>query len=43
MWIETKDIQDGDLGEIEFESMLKLAKNEDWFEARFEKFREEVF
>ena len=26
-WIvETKDIQDGDLGEIEFESMLKLAK-----------------
>jgi hypothetical protein len=43
-WIvETKDIQDGDLGEIEFESMLKLTKNEDWFEKRFEKFRKEVF
>ena len=43
-WIvETKDIQDGDLGEIEFESVLTLAKNEDWFEARFTKFREEVF
>jgi len=41
--VETKDALDGDLGEIEFKSMLQLAKNEDWFEKRFEKFKSEFF
>ena len=39
--VETKDIDDGDLGEIEFESMLELAKNEDWFQ--YDSFRDKVF
>ena len=39
--VETKDIDDGDLGEIEFESMLELAKDEDWFQ--YEKFKQKVF
>ena len=39
--VETKDIDDGDLGEIEFESMLELAKDEDWFQ--YDKFKEKVF
>ena len=43
-WIvETKDIADGDLGEIEFELMLELAKKEKWFTDAISKFQKKTF
>ena len=40
--VETKDISDGDLGEIEFELMLQLAKKEKWFTDTISKFQKKT-
>ena len=41
--VETKDISDGDLGEIEFELMLDLAQKENWFTNAIRLFTKKAF